>query len=82
MTETELVAAAKRYLKERYGEDTVAMTVMQNGVRDGTGVLAVDCTVRFGRETSDWSKRFTFTRGRVTDMSARRRGGEGRMGVP
>jgi len=49
------------------------MTVTRNGVMGGTGALAVDCTVRAGGETSDWSKRFTFTRGRITDMSARRR---------
>lgn len=73
LTEADLAAAAKRYLKEQYGEETLAMSVRQNGVKDGTGVLAVDCTVRFGGETSDWSKRFTFTRGRITDMSARRR---------
>ena len=73
MTEADLIAAAKRYLKEQYAEDTVAMTVTRNGVKDGTGVLAVDCTVRIGAETSDWSNRFTFTRGRITDMSARRR---------
>lgn len=73
MTEADLLSAAKRHLKERYGEDTVAMAVTQNSVKDGTGDLAVDCTVRFGGETSDWSKRFTFTRGRITDMSARRR---------
>ncbi len=72
MTEADLIAAAKRYLKEQYAEDTVAMTVTRNGVKDGSGVLAVDCTVRIGGETSDWSKRFTFTRGRITDMSARR----------
>ena len=73
MTEANLIAVAKRYLKEQYGEDTRAVTVTRNGVTDGTGVLAVDCTVRAGGETSDWSKRFTFTRGRITDMSARRR---------
>ena len=73
LTEADLVGAARRYLKEQYGEDTLAMSVLQNGVKDGTGVLAVDCTVRFGGETSDWSKRFTFTRGRITDMSARQR---------
>jgi hypothetical protein len=73
VTEADLIAAAKRYLKEQYAEDTVAMTVTRNGVKDGSGVLAVDCTVRIGGETSDWSKRFTFTRGRITDMSARRR---------
>lgn len=73
LTEAHLVAAAKRYLKEQYGEETLAMSVLQNGVKDGAGVLAVDCTVRFGGESSDWRKRFTFTRGRITDMSARRR---------
>ena len=73
LAEADLIAAAKRYLKEQYGEETVGMTVTRNGVNDGTGVLAVDCTVRIGGETSDWSKRFTFTRGRITDMAARRR---------
>lgn len=68
-----LVEAAKRYLKERYDEDTVAMTVTNNGVERGSGVLAVDCTVRYGGTTSDWSKKFTFRDGRVTDMSARLR---------
>ena len=73
MTEANLIPVAKRYLKEQYGEDTRVMIVTRNGVTDGTGVLAVDCTVRAGGETSDWSKRFTFTGGRITDMSARRR---------
>ncbi len=68
-----LVEAAKRYLKERYGEETVAMTVTTNGVEGGSGVLAVDCTVRYGGSTSDWSKKFTFRDGRVVDMSARLR---------
>jgi hypothetical protein len=68
-----LVEAAKRYLKERYGEETVAMTVTTNGVEGGSGVLAVDCTVRYGGSTSDWSKKFTFRDGRVADMSARLR---------
>lgn len=68
-----LVEAAKRYLKERYGEDTVSMTVTHNGVEQGAGVLAVDCTVRYAGSTSDWSKKFTFAGGRVTSMSARMR---------
>ena len=68
-----LVEAAKRYLKERYGEETVAMTATTNGVEGGSGVLAVDCTVRYGGSTSDWSKKFTFRDGRVVDMSARLR---------
>ncbi len=68
-----LVEAAKRYLKEQYGEDTVAMNVTTNGVERGSGVLAVDCTVRFAGSTSDWSKKFTFRDGRVVNMSARMR---------
>ncbi len=68
-----LVEAAKRYLKERYGEDTITMTVTTNAVEKGRGVLAVDCTVRFGGTTSDWSKKFTFAGGAVTNMSARMR---------
>lgn len=68
-----LVEAAKRYLKEQYGEDTISMAVTVNGVDKGNGVLAVDCTVRFGGTTSDWSKKFTFTGGAVTTMSARMR---------
>ena len=65
--------AAKRYLKERYDEDTLAMTVTINGVEKGGGVLAVDCTVRYAGTTSDWSKKFTFAGGKVTGMSARMR---------
>jgi hypothetical protein len=47
-SEGPLVEAAKRYLKEHYGEDTVSMTVIQNGVDGGNGVLGVDCTVSVG----------------------------------
>jgi len=68
-----LVGAAMRYLKEHYGEDTVSMTVTQNGVEGGNGVLGVDCTVSIGGVTSDWSKRFTFRSGRISTMSARMR---------
>ncbi len=68
-----LVEAAKRYLKEHYGEDTVSMTVTKNGVESGNGVLGVDCTVSIGGVTSDWSKQFTFKGGKVTTMSARMR---------
>jgi hypothetical protein len=71
--EASLVEKAKRYLKERYDEDTLAMSVTANGVEKGDGVLAVDCTVRFGGTTSDWSKKFTFRDGVVTTMSARMR---------
>jgi hypothetical protein len=68
-----LIEAAKRYLKERYGEDTVSMTVTQNTVGKGDGVLGVDCTVSVGGVTSDWSKKFAFQGGKVTTMSARLR---------
>jgi hypothetical protein len=46
---------------------------MHNGMAHGDGILAVDCTVRFGGPSSDWSKKFTFANGRVTTMSARMR---------
>lgn len=68
-----LVEAAKRYLKDHYGEDTVSMTVTGNGVEGGNGVLSVDCTVSVGGATSDWSKQFSFRAGRVASMSARMR---------
>ncbi len=68
-----LVEAAKRYLKDRYGEDTVSMTVTHNSVEKGEGVLSVNCTVSVGGATSDWSKKFTFRGGKVTTMSARLR---------
>ena len=68
-----LVEAAKRYLKDHYGEDTVSMNVTHNGVEGGSGLLSVDCTVSIGGATSDWSKKFTFKGGKVTTMSARMR---------
>jgi hypothetical protein len=71
--EAPMVEAAKRYLKDHYGEDTVSMTVTHNGVEGGNGVLSVDCTVSIGGATSDWSKKFTFKGGKVTTMSARMR---------
>ena len=68
-----LVEAAKRYLLKQYGEETLAMAVTRNGVEQGSGVLAVDCTVHYGGSSSDWSKTFTFRGGRVSGMSARLR---------
>jgi hypothetical protein len=68
-----LIEASKRYLKERYGEDTVSLTVTQNAVEKGDGVLGLNCTVSVGGVTSDWSKKFTFQGGKVTTMSARLR---------
>ena len=71
--EASLVEAAKRYLKERYGEDTLAMTVTHNAVESGAGVLSVDCTVRYGGTASDWSKKFTYAGGKIVSMTARLR---------
>jgi hypothetical protein len=68
-----LIEAAKRYLKDHYGEDTVSMAVTHNGVEGGNGVLSVDCTVSVGGATSDWSKKFTFKGGKISTMSARMR---------
>lgn len=68
-----LVEAATQYLMAQYGEETLAMTVARNGVEAGSGVLGVDCTVRYGGSVSDWSKQFTFRAGKVTGMSARMR---------
>jgi hypothetical protein len=68
-SEKDLTNKAKQYLKEVYGEDTVSMIVEDNGVEDGNGVLAVDCTVRIAGEKSDWFKQFTFKNGRVTNMT-------------
>ena len=72
-SEVPLVEAAKRYLKEHYGEDTVAMTVTRNGVKDGSGVLAVDCTVRIGAECQDNDRVDGVRAGKVSTMSARMR---------
>jgi hypothetical protein len=71
--EAELIHKAKRYLKQSYGEDTVAMTVTNNAVVGGSGTLAVDCTVSVGGRRSDWSKVFHFANGVITDMDYRRR---------
>jgi hypothetical protein len=70
--ETELIERAKRYLKQSFGEDTIAMTVTKNAVVGGTGTLAVDCTVFVGGSRSNWSKVFHFTNGEITDMDYRR----------
>ena len=69
----ELTDKAKQYLKDVYGEDSVSMTVEENGVEDGNGVLAVDCTVLTAGEKSDWSKQSTFKNGRVTNMTWQRK---------
>ncbi len=69
-TETELVEAAQRHLKQTYNEDTLSMTVTKNEVRDGKGVLAVECTVSWNGTRSDWTKQFTFKDGQVASMRA------------
>ena len=72
-SEAELIEKAKRYLKQSYGEDTVAMKVTRNTVTAGSGALAVDCTVSVGGHRSDWSKVFHFRGGAIAKMDYRRR---------
>ena len=69
----DLTNKAKQYLKDVYGEDTVSMTVEENGVEDGNGVLAVECTVLIAGEASNWFKQFTFKNDRVTNMTWQRK---------
>ena len=71
--EKTLVLKAIQYLKESYGEDTVAMTVRKNSVEDGHGILSVDCTVSVGGSESDWSKEFYFKNNAVTRMTWQRK---------
>ena len=71
--EAELIAAATRYLKRTYGEDTVTMKVTRNQVTAGTGALAVDCTVSVDGHPSDWSKVFHFRDGVIVRMDYRMR---------
>ncbi len=68
LTENDLQQKAIRYLKTHYGEDTVSMTIQENGVKDGNGVLHVDCTVSIGGSQSDWTKWFTFRDSEVVNM--------------
>ncbi|MFH1074815.1 MAG: hypothetical protein V1752_06990 [Candidatus Firestonebacteria bacterium] len=73
MDQKAMVEKCKEYLKAVYGEDTVSMDVTNNAVKDGNGILSVDCTVSIGGSHSDWSKKFTFEKGKVTNMTWRRR---------
>ena len=74
MNEQQMIAKAKKYLKQHYGEDTVSMDVTDNSVADdGSGVFSVDCTVSVGGSHSDWSKKFHFKNGDITRMDWRRR---------
>lgn len=68
LMENDLKQKAIRYLKTHYGEDTVSMTIQENGLKDGNGVLRVDCTVSVGGSQSDWTKWFTFRDGEVVNM--------------
>ena len=68
MDEQTLIQQAIAYLRREYGEETVRMDVVRNDVRDGSGVLEVDCTVRVGGEASDWRKWFSFRDGAVVSM--------------
>jgi len=69
MDEQEMIQAAKVYLKQHYGEDTVSMDVTGNAVgKDGSGILSVECTVSVGGSRSDWSKKFHFRGGTITRM--------------
>jgi hypothetical protein len=71
--ESTLKAKAIQYLKDAYGEDTVSMDVIENGVENGNGVLFVECTVSMGHSESDWYKQFTFRNGVVTNMKWQQR---------
>ena len=69
MDDKTMIAKAKVYLKNQYGEDTVTMDVTGNSVEDtGSGVLSVDCTVSVGGSHSDWRKKFHFRNGDITRM--------------
>ena len=46
ITVDEMKRKAVRYLKSHYGEDTVRMDILNNGVKAGSGVLHVDCTAK------------------------------------
>ena len=73
MEEKQMIDKCIKYLKSQYGEDTVSLDVTGNAVKDGNGVLSVDCTVSIGGSHSDWSKKFTFKNNEVINMTWRRR---------
>ena len=73
VTVADLKQEASQYLKRHYDEDTVSMDVLDNGVKDGDGVLHVDCTVSVDGAKSRWTKWFTFEDGKITDLRARMR---------
>ena len=74
MDQNEMIEKAKVYLRQNYGEETVSMDVTGNSVgADGSGILAVDCTVSVGGSHSDWSKKFHFQNGTISRMDWKRR---------
>ena len=73
MEEKQMLDKCAKYLKSAYGEDTISMEVTGNTVKDGNGVLSVDCTVSIEGEHSDWTKKFTFINSEVTNMTWRRK---------
>ena len=74
MDEQKMIELAKVYLRQNYGEETVSIDVTGNSVgEDGSGTLAVDCTVSVGGSHSDWSKKFHFQSGAISRMDWKRR---------
>jgi len=71
MTESELIELCAQYLRSHYGEELVEYDILENTAQSGSGKLTMECTVRAGGSTSRWRKVFTFSEGRVTDMSWR-----------
>jgi len=74
VAQDELLQKAQTYLKSVYGEDTVRMDVLSDGVEDGNGALTVECTVSVGGSHSNWRKTFTFRDGEVVNMTWRHLG--------
>lgn len=66
-SEEELIEAAKKFLKDTWGEETISMKIIKNGVVDGNGKLHTACTVKLGGSASKWHKTFTFRNGKVID---------------
>ena len=66
-SEEELIEAAKKFLKDTWGEETISMKIIKNEVIDRNGKLHTDCTVKLGGSTSKWHKIFTFRNGKVID---------------
>lgn len=63
----ELIDAAKKFLMDTWGEETISMEITKNEVIEGNGKLHTNCTVRLGGSTSRWHKIFKFKNGKVID---------------